>query len=120
MLLPKANKNRETQPLRDPINNGLYPIFLTNAGNTFQRRKDLKRSQLRITYTIIYNCGLRINEIRHLTHEDLKRAILASQLSLIHHKTNQAHVHVLSKKAVQDLINLEVGFSCVFDKYYYQ
>lgn len=120
MLLPKTKKNRETQPLRDPIDNGLYPIFLTNAGNAFQRRKDLKRSQLRITYTILYYCGLRINEIRHLTHEDLKRAILASQLSLIHHKTNQAHVHVLSKRAVQDLINLEVEFSIIFDKYQYQ
>jgi hypothetical protein len=30
--------------------------------------KDFKRAQLRITYTILYNCGLRINEIRHLNH----------------------------------------------------
>jgi transposase InsO family protein len=120
MLLPKAKKDRKTQPLRDPIDNGLYPIFLTNAGDVFQRKKDLKRAQLRITYTILFYCGLRINEIRHLTQEDLKRAISASQLSLIHHKTNQAHIHVLSKKAVQDLIELNAEFYIIFDKYQYQ
>ncbi len=120
MLLPKAKKDRKTQPLRDPIDNELYPIFLTNAGDVFQRKKDLKRAQLRITYTIFFYCGLRINEIRHLTQEDLKRAISASQLILIHHKTNQAHIHVLSKKAVQDLIELNAEFYIIFDKYQYQ
>jgi hypothetical protein len=45
MLLPKAKKDRKTQPLRDPIDNELYPIFLTNAGDVFQRKKDLKRAQ---------------------------------------------------------------------------
>ena len=35
-------------------------------------------------------------------------------------KTKQAHIHVLSKKAVQDLRNLSTEFSIVFDKYNYQ
>ena len=120
ILLPKVKKDRQTQPLRDPIDNNLFPIFMANAGSSFQRRKDLKRAQIRIVYTILYYSGVRINEIRHLTKEDIQKAIAASQLSLIHHKTKQAHIHVLSKKAVQYLRKLTTEFSIVFDKYNYQ
>ena len=120
MLLPKVKKDRETQPLRDPIDNNLFPIVMVNAGSLFQRRKELKRAQLRITYTILYYCGVRINEIRHLTQEDIQRALSASQFSLIHHKTKQAYIHVLSKKAVRDLQNLNTEFSIVFNKNKFQ
>ena len=117
MLLPKERKNRETQILRDPVDNNLFPIFFTNAGTTFPRRTDLKQAQLRVTYTILYHCGLRINEIRYLNEEDIQRAISAAQLSLIHHKTNKPHVHVLSKKAIKDLKGLNAEFSIIFVKY---
>jgi integrase/recombinase XerD len=119
-LLPKVKKDRQTQPLRDPVDNDLFPIFIVNAGNVFQRRKDLKRAQIRIVYTILYYSGVRINEIRHLTREDIRKAIKASQFSLIHHKTKQAHIHILSKRAIQDLRKLNTEFSIVFDKYNFQ
>ena len=119
-LLPKVKKDRQTQPLRDPVDNNLFPIFLANAGNVFQRRKNLKRAQIRIVYTILYYCGVRINEIRHLTKEDIQKAIKASQFNLIHYKTKQAHIHVLSKKAIQDLRKLSTEFSIIFDKYNFQ
>ena len=80
-------------------------------------KKDLKQAQIWIVYTILYYCGVRINEIRHLTQEDIKKAIAASQFSLIHHKTKQAHIHVLSKKAVQDLRKLSTELSIIFDNY---
>ena len=93
---------------------------MANAGKLFQRLKDLKRSQIRIAYIILYYCKIRINEIRHLTKDDIQKAIPASQFSLIHHKTKQAHIHILSKKAVQDLRNFNTEFSMVFNKYNYQ
>ena len=65
-LLPKVKKDRQTQPLRDPVDNNLFPIFKANAGSKYQRQKDLKQSQIRIAYTILYYCGIRINEIKHL------------------------------------------------------
>jgi integrase/transposase InsO family protein len=120
LLLPKIKKERQVQPLRDPVDRNLFPIFVTNAGNSAQRKKDLRRAQLRITYTILYHCGLRINEIRHLTQQDLIKATDAAQFNLIHHKTKQAHIHILSKKAVQDFKDLKVEFSIVFEKYKYQ
>ena len=119
-LLPKVKKDCQTQPLRDPVDNNLFPIFMVNAGSIFKRQKDLKQSQIRIVYTILYYCGVRINEIGHLTQEDIQKAIATSQFSLINHKTKQAHIHILSKKAVQDLRKFTNEFFIVFDKYNYQ
>ena len=120
MLLPKAKKERQVELLRDPIDDSLLPIFLTNAGSYCQRKKDLVRAQLRITYIILYHCGLRVNEIRHLTQKDLQIAIRAAQFNLVHHKTKKAHIHVLSKKGVEDLQNLKSEFLIIFEKYQYQ
>ena len=41
-LLPKSKKKREVEPLRDPIDRNLFPLFIQNAGNKFIYRKDLK------------------------------------------------------------------------------
>lgn len=119
-LLPKGKKVRQVELLRDPINNELLEIFLTNAGNSSQRKKDLVRAQLRIAYTILYHCGLRINEIRHLNEAELRKAIEAAQFNLVHHKTKKAHIHILSQKAVKDLQSLHFEFLTVFNKYQYQ
>jgi len=120
ILLPKVKRQKEIQPLRDPVDINLFSIFFTHAGNSFKYTKDLKRAQLRITYTILYHCGLRINEIRHLNQQDILTAIDAAQFNLVQHKTQKAHIHVLSKAAIQDLKNLKVEFSIVFEKYKYQ
>ena len=120
MLLPKDKKKRQVKLLRDPVDSNLLAIFLTNAGNSCQRKKELVRAQLRIAYTILYHCGLRINEIRHLDEKDLQIAIEAAKFNLIHHKTKKAHIHILSKKGVQDLQNLKFEFLIIFDKYQYK
>jgi transposase InsO family protein/integrase len=119
-LLPKNKKERETQLLRDPVNADLFPIFMTNSGNSYTYQKDLKRAQLRISYTILYYVGLRINEIRQLTEKRLLDAIAASQFSIIHHKTRQPYIHVLSKTGVEALKNLKTEFTIVFQKYKYE
>jgi integrase len=118
-LLPKKKKEREIQLLRDPVNSDLFPIFMGNAGNSYTYQKDLKRAQLRIAYTVLYYVGLRINEIRQLNEKKLLDAISASQFSIIHHKTRQPYIHVLSKTGVKALKNLKTEFIIVFQKYKY-
>ena len=120
MLLPKSKKERRVELLRDPVDEDLLAIFLANAGSYCQRKKDLVRAQLRITYTILYHCGLRVGEVRDLNQKDLQTAIKAAQFNLVHHKTKKAHVHVLSEKAVKDLRNLTSEFLIIFNKYQYQ
>ena len=82
-----------------------------------KRQKELRTAQLRITYTILYHLGLRINEIRHLNQKDIETAISASQFNLVHHKTKKAHIHVLSKQGVKDLQKLETELKIVFETY---
>jgi integrase/transposase InsO family protein len=120
ILLPKRKSLREVLPLRDPLDLNLYPQFMASAGNSFKQQHELKRAQLRVTYTILYYGGFRLNEIRFLTQEQIKKAIDSSQFSLIHFKTNKPHIHVLSKKAVQELKNLKLEYSIIFDKYKYK
>ena len=95
-------------------------LFLANAGSEARYQTDLKYSQLVIAYTILYHTGVRINEIRTLTREQINNAIEISQFNLIHHKTKKAHIHVLSNKAVKDLQNVDTYLKIVFDKYQYQ
>lgn len=119
-LLPKGKKYKETLPLRDPVDLNLFPIFFTNAGSQAVRQKDLKQSQLRVAYTLLYYTGLRINEIREITQNQILDAIASSQLSAIHHKTKQAHLHVLSKNGVNKLKKLSLEYTIIFSKYGYK
>lgn len=49
----------------------LFPLFFSNAGSQATRQKDLKQSQLRVAYTLLYYTGLRINEIREITQKHM-------------------------------------------------
>lgn len=119
-LLPKDKVKRTTQKLRDGISHDLLPLFLNNAGSSAKYKKELVRSQLRICYTILYHVGLRLNEIRPLEFNDIQEAIKNSQFNLVHFKTNQAYIHVLTHEATQDLKNLNDEFTVVFHKYSYK
>jgi integrase/recombinase XerD len=116
-LLPKNKADSEVLPLRDPIDMNLFPLFFTNAGTQATRQKDLKQAQLRLAYTLLYHTGLRINEIRNIKEESIINAIAASQISVIHYKTKQPHIHVLSKTAVAKLKQLKPECAVIFNKY---
>ena len=119
-LLSKGKKYKETLPLRDPVDTNLFPIFFTNAGSETIRQKDLKQAQLRVAYTLLYYTGLRINEIRKVTQKQILDAITSSQFNAIHHKTKQAHIHVLSKNGVKRLKELSLEYTIIFSKYNYK
>ena len=119
-LLTKNKVDREILPLRDPIDLNLFPLFFANAGNQYQRQKDLKQAQLRVAYTLLYHTGLRVNEIRQITKEQIEDAIKASQISVIHHKTRQPYIHVLSITAVQNFKRLKPEMEIIFNKYQFK
>lgn len=119
-LLTKNKVDREILPLRDPIDLNLFPLFFANAGNRYQRQKDLKQAQLRVAYTLLYHTGLRVNEIRQITKEQIEDAIKASQISVIHHKNRQPYIHVLSITAVQNFKRLKPEMQIIFNKYQFK
>ena len=95
----------------------IFSIFLANAGNRTVRRKDLKRSQLQIAYTLLYYTGLRINEIHTITEKQIIDAILSAQFNAIHYKNGKAQFHVLSKTALKLLKQLPMERIIIFQKY---
>ena len=119
-LISKSKKDKKTLPLRDPIDINLFPIFFTNAGSKAIRQKDLKQAQLRVAYSLLYHTGLRINEIRQITDKQISDATLSSQFNVIHNKTKQAHIHVLSSNGVQKLKKLNTELTIIFSKYDYE
>lgn len=117
ILLPKNKRNKEVKPLRDPLDINLFPIFFNNAGSTSKRQSDLRQAQLRVAYTLLYHTGLRLNELRTITQEQINNAIKSSQLSIIQHKTKQAHIHIISENGVSQLKNLNLEYEIIFNKY---
>ena len=55
-----------------------------------------------------------------LTEQSLQDAIESWQFSIIHFKTKQLYIHVLSKLGVKDFKNLREKFDIVFTKYNYK
>ena len=119
-LLTKNKGDTEILPLRDPIDLNLFPIFFAKAGSKYKRQKDLKQAQLRVAQTLLYHTGLRVNEIRQITKEQIENAIKASQINVIHHKTRQPDIRVLSITAVQNFKRLKPEMEIIFNKYQFK
>ena len=119
-ILPKPKKSRTTLPLRDPVNTDLFRVFFTAAGSHAKYKKDLKCAQLKIAYVILFYTGLRVNEIRFFQEKDIQDAIKTSQFSVVHFKQKEAHIHVISDLAVQQLKDLKHYYQVIFVKYKYK
>ena len=119
-LLPKRKKERTTLPLRDPLYNELFEVFLNAAGSNSKYKQDLRCAQLKIAYTILFFVGLRVNEMRFLQEKDIQDAIKTSQFSVIHFKQKEPHIHVISDLAVQELKKLNDYYWIIFVKYKYK
>ena len=53
----------------------LFDVFLSAAGSAAKYKQDLKCAQLKIAYTILFDVGLRVNEIRFFQEKDIQDAI---------------------------------------------
>ena len=119
-LLPQKPKKRTILPLRDPVYTDLLKVFFNAAGSSYKRQKDLKIAQLQIAYTILFYVGIRVNEMRFFTQKDIENAISTSEFNITHYKQKEAHIHVISDLAVQELKDLKNQLKIVFDKYRYR
>lgn len=119
-LLPQKPKKRTILPLRDPVYTDLFKVFFNAAGSSYKRQKGLKIAQLQIAYTILFYVGIRVNEMRFFTQKDIENAISTSEFNITHYKQKEAHIHVISDLAVQELKDLKNQLKIVFDKYRYR
>ena len=91
-----------------------------NAGNSSIYKKELIGAHLRICYTLLYHIGLRVNELRNITLQEILEAMETSQITLISYKTKQSHIYILSKQAIRDLRQRQADFDVVFQKNKYK
>jgi integrase len=109
-LLPKPKRKHEPQELRDPITQETFQVLMINAGSLAKNQKDIRRAQLRITYTVLYYVGLRLNELQPLELQTLQNAIKEKELKITLFKTNRCHNFILSEQAIRALEALEEEF----------
>lgn len=109
-MLPKERKNHEPQLLRDPISEDTFQLLVYNGASGASYKKRTRQAQLRIAYTLLYNLGLRLNEIRNFKLEDIQEGIQCSQLRVNLFKTNRSHNVILSVSAIESLKSLEQEF----------
>lgn len=55
-----------------------------------------------------------------LTRNNINDDIKGGQFNVIHFKTNQAHIHIISSTTVEDLEKRYLDYQIIFDKYKYQ
>nr|UXN44523.1 hypothetical protein [Navicula tsukamotoi] len=105
---------------KNSIDENLFQLFLKNAGRFSKQKKDLRELQLRIAYMILYNCQLRINQIRYLTQENLETAVSKGHLTLIDPNTKQKQIYILSTKIINQFKILAPKWRIIFEKYQYK
>jgi integrase len=124
-LIPKDKKRHTPRPLRDPISRGIFEIFLFNAGSNSMYQKEIKTSQLKIAYTLLYHLGLRLNELRFVSLDNIFQSMKGSQFRITLYKTNKSHNYTFSSGAQKDLERVKKelhflskthGFKFIFGK----
>ena len=82
-LSKKKKQNREIIPYTT------YQIIFSEAGLCFRRQQNIRISQLKIIYFVLYFLGLKVGEIRWLTKEHFQKAkeIHTFNLTLLKNKT---------------------------------
>jgi integrase len=103
--------------LRDAINKDHYDFFMINAGADLERLKHVRAAQLRIIYTLLYHLGLRVNELRFLTKNDLLLAIQTGEINIVHSKTNTVQMHVLPMNGKAKLNQLKNDIEFLFNQH---
>lgn len=117
-LKQKKKIKVEKIQLRDPIYENNYEIFMNGAGLSIVKKlKNVRVAQLKIIYTLLFFLGLRINEIKSLTKNDLILAIETAEINVIHTKTGSCQKHVLPYIAKKKLADLLPEIFLLFDTY---
>jgi site-specific recombinase XerC len=80
---------------------------MLGAGCSIKKKLKIPRTaQLRIIFTVLYLCGLRLNEVKMLTKKDFILAMQIGEFSIVHSKTNTCQKHIvpeIGKKILQTL-----------------
>ena len=115
----KKNLKREKKQmkkLRQPIYYQQYTIFMATAGSQIMRNKRCRESQLRIIYTLLYYLGLRLNELKEISYDNVITLIQTGTLDVILYKTRTTVKKVITKEGRQQLVTLRPDIENFFKR----
>lgn len=104
---PKDKEKRERKlPLRDPITIQLFNKFYAIVGDARTRERERITIQMKTGYVLLFYTGMRINEMREITFDQIKTAIKHRELEITVHKTHRMHRYALTDDAIEYLKSL--------------
>lgn len=118
-LKKKPRKKGILQDLRDPIYESEYRVLLFYAGESFKRKKTQQAVRLRIVYTLLYFLGIRLNELKEFTKEQILTALDQGQLGVKQEKTKYNHQRILPRETNEKkfFCGLKTDVELFFDYY---
>lgn len=101
----KPKKIRLSQPLRQPASNSIYFALMEQEREPHEKR--LQFARFRVAITLLWATGLRANEIRSITYEDIQ-SIIDHQVIQVHQpKTNKFRVIHFAQETVKPFLQLK-------------
>nr|NP_689346.1 putative integrase/recombinase protein [Chaetosphaeridium globosum]AAM96633.1 putative integrase/recombinase protein [Chaetosphaeridium globosum] len=97
---------------KDPITNEIYDYLMNQPKLTKSPKSVYYRN--RISITLLYYTGLKVNELCEITWKDLKTALESGILTINQPKTETYKTIRLSPDAIKALANLEKELHYIF------
>lgn len=111
----KQKDKQKTLPLRQPANNDIY-FYLMSLKREF-KEKSLQYSRFRIAITLLWAAGLRVNEIKNVTQDDIDSIIHHKSLQVYQPKTNKYRLIFFTKQTCDHLKALKKESTIVFKRH---
>lgn len=115
-LVKKKRLQVNTKPLRDSVKYTLYQALMQVKSPRYTRHAHLERARKRILFTLLYYTGARVNELRHITYEDIKGVLEKGHLKLVLHKQKDAIVRVLATVGHEEIKKLTPEINLFFNE----
>jgi integrase len=109
--------NRFILPLREPATNIIYYHLMNKKRKS--NEKYIAYARFRIAITLLWATGLRVNEIRLLTLEDLENILAYKEFQIFQPKVNRYRPLLFTPKAIDQLELLNDEIQYVFSTHKY-
>jgi hypothetical protein len=91
-----------------------YVFFMNNLGQKFEQHTQVRTSQLKIIFCLLYFQGMKLNEIHLLTKRNILHAMKTGELYLFNKKNNMHAQLSLSPQLINALKDLNEDINFVF------
>lgn len=113
-VTPKEKRFHKHLPLRDPATGTIYQFLMNKKKKANERTESFY--SFRIAITLLKHTGLRVNEIKDFTKQDILEFMETERLQVYQGKQNRHREIILSDKAAQDLRELKAEINYLFLK----